>query len=304
MDNDDAMEIGNGPAIEIDAIEIDAMEVVEKTPSIFDSIHPNVYKTTISENVMEIGMLLKSSIKLAITSQKNIKYSKLDYIPSMQTCGYTAPAIAICFLLLRENKVEEYYKMDGSNKDKQIHISNCINQAIGYLWNHHTHLYAGIDYYYNTSPELFSDKLLNYGANIISFFNPVHGLSVHHSFIFYDPTYCIIVDSWAEEKCVRNPSIRLYTSSDVVEALDRINNIGAESLVELNHLMHIFFLSSNTGSYNKLLVRVFDQLTWIQIANTGLAQGFIGKNSWGIKKKKKKSKTQIKKKNKKSKKKK
>ena len=138
MDNDDAMEIGTGPAIEIDAmeigtgpaIEIDAMEVVEKTPSIFDSIHPNVYKTTISENVMEIGMLLKSSIKLAITSQKNIKYSKLDYIPSMQTCGYTAPAIAICFLLLRENKVEEYYKMDGSNKDKQIHISNCINQAI------------------------------------------------------------------------------------------------------------------------------------------------------------------------------
>jgi hypothetical protein len=296
----------------MEVIETPTMEVVETfnvKHSIFDSIHPNVDKTTIPENIMQIGIRLKSSIKLASISQKNIKYKKLPYIPSMETCGYTVPAIAICFLLLNSsnaNTVKEYSKtiIVSSLTSKEEYITNGINQAIGYFWNHHTHLYAGIDYYYHTTPGLFSDKLLKYGPNIISFFNPTIGLSVHHSFIFYDPTYCIIVDSWAEEQCRRNPSIRLYTSSDVVEALDRINNIGAESVVELNYLMHNFFLSSNTGSYNKLLVRVFEQNAWIQIAKNGLTEGYLGANAWGIKKKKKKSKTQIKKKNKKSKKKK
>lgn len=284
------------------------MEVVVPEIKIFDVIHPNVDRTNIPEHIMTVGKRLKSSIKFAKKCADNIKYTKLRYHPSMKTCGYTAPVIAICFRLLNLNNidtVEEYFERMSESLD-YITITKGVNQAAGYLWNHHTNLNAGIDYLYHLYPELFTENLLNYGENIVSFFNPDHGFSVHHSFIYYHSTYCIIVDSWAEEQCSRNPSIRLYNTYDVIQTFNKINQIGSESVEELNIMMYNFFLASNSQSYTKLYVRVLNQAFWIELTNKGLGEGFANNLSWGVKKKKskkskkksKKSKTRIKQKEK------
>jgi hypothetical protein len=287
-------------------MEVDnTMEVVVPEIKIFDVIHPNVNRTNIPEHIMTVGKRLKSSIKFAKKCANNILYTKLDGHPNMQTCGYTAPVIAICFRLLNLNNIDtvkEYFeRMSIHESLKEAYITRGVNQAAGYLWNHHTHLNAGIDYLYHNSPHLFTENLLNYGENIVSFFNnPEHGLSIHHSFIYYDPTYCIIVDSWAEDKCRRNPSIRLYNTEDVIQTFNRINQIGSESVAELNEMMYDFFLASNSKSYNKLYVRVLNQDFWIKVTNKGLGEGFVNNLSWGVKKtkkskkKSKKSKTRIK----------
>lgn len=300
---------------------------IQPSPSIFNVIHPSINRDKIPPHILNEGIRIRSCIKLAIKCNKYLhtQYSDIDRIGSgMTACGYTSAAIAVSFIqleLLSSYRLSEMYaklpkklyvkekkNVDGIETvicrtvkgDEYMTIG--INEAVGYLWNRHFSKCAGIDYLYNKNNELFSTTL-EIGCNLVSFFNPepVDGIfySVHHSFIFYDSEYCIIVDSWGDPtvNVFRYPSSRLYLTEDVLQKLRKINDVETDRN-EFHTIMYEYFLASNVahimGTYTQLNCVVLNQKYLKHIAIQGFDKGMCGLRSWGGTNTKTKTKTNTK----------
>jgi hypothetical protein len=259
-------------------------------------------KNTQLETAIEI---IKKCDKLKPSHYKHVN------IETPFACGYWAPGIAIAMFFLEVYQIQEMsdFRIFDSNpifvrhNDQDVCgqltkdlFYKSINEAIGYLWNQHMSVNAGIDFMIHNSEftpviktELFP------GINIVSFISNEHrNMTVHHSFLYIIGDTCFIVDSWGEmskDKTViacRAITKRVFSSSEIANFLRFVNQEN-KSTYDYDKLLTegmLNYFYAPTGSYYNNLTAITIDPTFIKdIAAKGLFHICSGNpGSWGGKK--------------------
>jgi len=317
-------DIETGPDVKMSDMEIGPdveMNDIETGPDVeMSDIETNIMiESSIPYYVFEKRNQLLSAIKITyFCNQDTREQWKKTTANKIYACGYTAPTMAISMLFLEHNNVSNISELkakipenvsviiDGTCKTipRRKYITGGINEATGYLFNHHLMFNAGIDYLVQNTSSLFTHTI-NQGVNLISFINPeLENYTVHHAFIYLmtDNIHCFVLDSWCENddqtQHSRLPVLRIHLVNEIKEVLKQILELSSSSADEVQHLMQRYFISPGIKSFRKLIPVVLNQRYLIEVAKHGFYQGCHGRRSWGgkYKTKRKKSKKILKRK--------